>query len=137
MPLKILSSKERRAYTVIPADIDEPALRRYFVLGLADIALAKRVRGAHNRLGLVLQLGWLRWLGHQPDVDELPQNPSEIGRFLAAQLNLSADDLRAYGRNPNTWNHHQMLAREHLSWLDCGEDERARLGVHLRMRTRR
>ncbi len=127
MPLKILSPKERRAFTTIPDDIDEPALRRFFVLNVADMAAVRRVRGPHNRLGLAVQVGWLRWLGYQPEAEQLPQNPAEIGRFLAAQLNLSADDLLVYGREPDTWLNHQQLAREHLKWRDCGEAERARL----------
>ncbi len=118
MLLKLLTDHERRTFAAIPSDTDEPILRRYFVLRHEDESLIRQARGPHNKLGLAHQLGWLRWLGFQPEAEQLPQKPAEIGRFLAALLNFSADDLLVYGRELDLWLNHQQLAREHLKWRD-------------------
>ncbi len=114
MPLSILSSTDRRAYTDFPPAIDEYALARYFTLTAQDQKAVSRCRGDHNRLGLASQLSWLRWLGWQP---EHTQGAPEVGtNFLAHQLNVSAGQLAHYPDHPRTWWLHAEQVRVHLGW---------------------
>jgi len=127
MPLHNLTPQERQVYSTIPGDIDEPSLRRFFVLSAADERLMSQVRGPHNRLGLAHHLGWLRWLGRQPGRDEVHSGPASLTLFLARQLNVAPEAFQLYPRDRGAWSHHQALAREHLGWRAWSDTERQAL----------
>ena len=131
MPLKLLTDHERKTFSAIPSDPDEPILRRYFVLRREDERLIRQARGPHNKLGLAHQLGWLRWLGRQPSLEEARACPTTITMYLGDQLNIRPDQFKTYPHDRDTWDNHRGLVRRHLGWRECGEVERQRLLIWL------
>jgi hypothetical protein len=129
MPRSILPASIRRAFSAFPKDIDDFALARYFTLTAADHRLLARSRGDHNRLGLACQIGWLRWLGWQPD--SAKGAPPAAPAFLARQLNLSPEILADYPDHPRTWWLHAEQVRQHLGWREYRQAEATTLAAAL------
>ncbi|MGH3565747.1 MAG: Tn3 family transposase [Pseudonocardia sp.] len=97
-------------------DIGRDELFRFFTLMPADLAFVDpgRGRGPADRLGLVVSLCTLPWLGFVPDkVTAAP--PMAVVR-LADQLNVEPGALRAYGRRVKTRQDHVRLVAQYLGW---------------------
>ena len=62
---------------------DRPAMVRHYTLSAADLALIRKGRGDHNRLGLALMLSYLRYPGRPLKVGERPA--ATLTAFLAEQ----------------------------------------------------
>jgi TnpA family transposase len=116
MPRSFLPASLRRAYSEFPKEIDDYALARYFTLTPRDRELIAHSRGEHNRLGLACQIGWLRWLGWQPESST--GAPPTATAFLAQQLNLSPNLFARYSEHSRTGWEHTVLARQHLNWRE-------------------
>jgi TnpA family transposase len=56
----------------------------HYILSEQDLALIRQRRGANNRIGMAVQLAFLRFPGRALQPDETP--PDELLSFLAAQL---------------------------------------------------
>jgi TnpA family transposase len=84
MPPSILSPQARAALFDPPVDHDE-AQRRY-ALAPEDLALARRHRRRHNRLGFAVQLALMRDLGRSLRVEE--QLPAAVIDVVAEQLGV-------------------------------------------------
>ena len=89
---ELLSSSQREALEAI--SVDRAGLIEHYVLSDQDLSLVRRRRGAQNRLGLAVQLAFLRFPGRALLPNESP--PAELLNFLARQLGLSAGAWESY-----------------------------------------
>jgi TnpA family transposase len=98
----ILTASVRAAVFGLPAEREE-ALRRY-VLSPEDVALARRHRRAHNRLGFAVQLALVRDLGRPLRPDEVP--PAALVEVVAEQLGVEPAVFDLYARRDETRREH-------------------------------
>jgi hypothetical protein len=94
---------------------------------LADHAQTAHCRGAHNRLGLASQLGFLRLTGRFP-----AQQPLELLDallvFVAYGVALDPALIREYAQQRQTVSEHQQLLARYLGCRPFGSAERDALG---------
>jgi len=134
MPVRFLSDAELARLSSWPDEIADDDLVTYFTLTGDDLGwLGANVR-AENRLGAVVQLCALPWLGRIPD--ELSACPSAAVRRLAGQLLLAGDDvpgmLSAYGGwEGRTRRDHRALVLARLGWRASAAGDRKQLDAFL------
>lgn len=104
MPGRFLSELERERLSQFPPEVSAEDLITYFTLSARDLAFVEERRGDHNRLGLALQVGTLRYLGFCPD--HLAAAPAAVVANLADQLQVNPTVLDDYGRRPQTRTEH-------------------------------
>jgi hypothetical protein len=92
----------------VPEDLDERDIARYYTFSPDDLALIRRRRRAHNRLGFAVQLACLRFPGvpWEPSIAV----PPAILAFLASQIEEPPSALQEYAARDPT-------RREHLGEL--------------------
>ena len=115
--------------TAFPGEIDEFELARSFTLSDRDLGLIWQSRGAHNRLGIAMQICWLRHFGWQPS--NFRKAPRSVTRFIASQLRVKAQEsIERYHsiKRQQFWIYAQK-AREHLGWIRRGDAERRQLSA--------
>ncbi len=97
-------------------EISRDELVRYFTPTPGDVAFVDtgRGRGAADRLGMLVQLCTLPWLGFVPnDVRSAP--PATVAR-LADRLGVDPAALSSYGRRAQTRSDHLAMVAEYLGW---------------------
>ena len=72
----------------------------YFALSHNDQAFIDPYRSDSHRLGVALQLCAMRYLGFCPV--QISTAPQEVVLYLAAQLHVPSEALRAYGSRAKT-----------------------------------
>lgn len=113
----------------LPESIDADTLRKYFTLSGSDLEQLGQCRGAINKLGFALQLCTLRWRGHfLRDTRDLPD---AVLATLASQLGVLPISIDNYPQNEKTRFEHFERLRQHLKFIRCDADQRARLLDHL------
>jgi TnpA family transposase len=108
---ELLLPSQRDALEAIP--LDRADLIKHYILSDRDLSLIRRRRGAQNRLGLAVQLAFLRFPGRALLLSETP--PAELLTFLARQLGISASTWAGYAGRDET--RREQLAE---SLLHCG-----------------
>jgi hypothetical protein len=109
---------------------DEESLIRYCTLGRAELDLIQAKRTPHNRLGLAIQLCFLRYLGRAILFGETP--PAPMVAFLAQQIGIDPGALAEYGRRDTNRREHAVEAqRHHGLHPPVREDRRAALSAAL------
>ena len=105
---------------------DEESLIRYCTLGRAELDLIQAKRTLHNRLGLAIQLCFLRHLGRAILPDETP--PALMVVFVAQQIGVNPGAMADYGRRDTNRREHAVEAQRHLGLHPTTrEDRRAAL----------
>ncbi len=86
--------------------IDRRAMIRHYTLSSVDLALIRRGRGDHHRLGYALMLCYLRHPGRPLRAGEPP--PAELVSFVADQINVFPSEFEQYSE-PNRQRHSVSL----------------------------
>ena len=73
---------------------DQRELVRHYTLSDADMAMIRRCRGDHSRLGYALMLCYLRHPGRPLHVNERP--PAALVSFVAEQIDVSPEAFDGY-----------------------------------------
>jgi TnpA family transposase len=115
----ILSAAERESLLALP-DNREELIRRY-TLSKSDLSIIRQRRGAPNRLGLAVQLCYLRYPGVVLGVAEMPFPP--LLHLVADQLKIPVEHWAEYGDRAQT-------RREHLVELQTLFDFESFTTVH-------
>ncbi len=84
MPVDFLTTEQTESYGRFTGEPDELQLARYFHLDEADKEFIGKSRGDHNRLGIALQIGCVRFLG--TFLTDMNHIPSGVRHFTARQL---------------------------------------------------
>lgn len=97
-----------------------PQLARYFHLDDEDRLLIAQRRGKHNRLGFVLQIGTLRFLGTFL-ID--PVNvPIGVIAYVASQLGIADPQcITQYAERVQTQQDHAQEIRQHAGYKEFSE----------------
>ena len=127
MPYEFLNDNHLAQYAQFTADPTPEQLIDCFRLTFEDHKLAHAKLEPHNRLGLGVQLGTLRFLGtFLPDPTTVP---NVVVRFVAEQLGITDTRvLKAYLKRRRTRFEHAQAIREHLGYKDFDPLE----ALHLR-----
>ena len=107
---ELLTAAERDELLAFPTE--ESELIRRYTLGRSDRTFIRQHRGDHNRLGIAIQLCYLRHPGRTLGVDETP--PSALIGIVGAQLKASPALWEVYARRDQTRREHQQ---ELVRWL--------------------
>ena len=78
-------------HAVDPAT-EQRGLVRYYTLSENDLAMIRRCRGDHSRLGYALMLCYLRYPGRHLHASERP--PAALTSFVAEQIDVSANCIK-------------------------------------------
>src|SRR6266496_3883780 len=114
---EFLSDEQLAAYGCYtrPPTVDE--LDQFFVLDDEDRNLIADKRGDANRLGFMLQLTTLRYLGKF--LDDPLDVPAVVLDDVSAQLGIADPScVKAYSQRVNTKWEHQREIRQRAGWSD-------------------
>ncbi len=105
MPVNFLGDRQTQYYGRFADDPTIDQLNRYFHLDDRDRAFIAEHRGNHNRLGVAIQLGTVRFLG--TFLERPSEVPSVVVAFVADQLAVSDPQiaLSAYEQSAGRWRH--------------------------------
>jgi len=107
---ELLTPAQREQLLAFPADAAE--LIRLYTLSDAEQAFIKAHRGGHNRLGVSVQLAYLRFPGRPIARDEEPQ--PQVLSMMAAQLKAPASAWALYAQRDETRREHAVSVTK---WL--------------------
>ncbi len=117
MPVDFLTTEQVESYGRFTGEPDELQLARYFHLDEADKEFIGKSRGDHNRLGIALQIGCVRFLG--TFLTDMNHIPSGVRHFTARQLGIrDITVLAEYGQRENTRREHAALIRQHYQYRE-------------------
>lgn len=108
MPTReLLTPAQRTQLNEIPEELSQRELSRYYTFSNEEIEVVNRHRGAANRLGFAVQLGFLRYPGRPLSPQE--DVPLHILAHIGQQLGISPAVMQDYARIRDT------TRREHLA----------------------
>jgi hypothetical protein len=124
MPVAFLTEDQIRTYGTFPDTIEPFELAQFFYLDAKDWQLLTPRRGAHNRLGVSVQLCTVRHLG--TFLTDVRTAPAKVVHYLAKQLNN--DDAHAslerYHHGKERWEHLAEIS-EHYGYHEYGNEQMA------------
>ena len=97
---------------------DQRALIRHYTLSPADLALIRRGRGDHHRLGYALMLCYLRHPGRPLRAGEIP--PAELVSFVAEQLDVLPSEIEQYFASERNRQRHSVSLQDFLGLRSFG-----------------
>jgi TnpA family transposase len=110
--------RQQLTATQIAALFDPPTepreLIRHYTLSAGDLAIVRRCRGEHNRLGCALMLRYLRYPGRPLRAGERP--PAELTVFVAEQIDALPTAIEAYLAAERNRQRHAVQCQERLGW---------------------
>lgn len=117
MPVDFLTTEQKNSYGQFNGEPNDVQLARYFHLDEADLAFITQRRGEHNRFGVALQLGCVRFLG--TFLIDLNQIPTNTQWFVARQLNITnIGILSDYSQRETTRREHTALIRNQYGYRE-------------------
>jgi Domain of unknown function (DUF4158) len=123
MPYEFLNNNHLAQYAQLSTDPTPEQPIDCFRLTFEDHKLAHAKLEPHNRLGLGVQLGTLRFLG--TFVPNPTAVPNVVVRFVAEQLGITDTRvLKAYLKRRRTRFEHAQAIREHLGYKDFDPQHR-------------
>lgn len=105
---ELLSDIQRIQFTQIPIDISDRDIVRYYTFNTDDLKVINSRRRVHNRLGMAVQLCYLRFPGRVWELGE--KVPNSILSYVASQLSVKPKFFKKYAVRDTT-------RREHLAEL--------------------
>lgn len=117
----------------LPRELSAFEIEAFFTFTLAERQLIEDRRQPTLKLGLALQIGFVRMSGRL--LDAVPMVPPALWRHLGTQFEIAAPDLaslRALYRRSKTLFEHQQLACEALGFRWLSESQRRALVRALR-----
>src|SRR6516164_5782276 len=129
MPGTFLTTAERERLSRFPDAVSHPDLMTYFALSDHDRAFLDPYRSDSTRLGVALQLCFMRYLGFCPV--QISTAPQEVIRYLAAQLHVPSETLGAYGSRAKTRQGHVQEVLSYLGLRRFQPDDQAALHAWL------
>jgi TnpA family transposase len=109
---ELLTSTQRDELLSFPTD--EADLLRYYTFNTHDLAVIRRRRGDHNRLGFAVQLCYVRFPGQLLAIGEPPYAP--ILAMAAAQLKVPAGIWSFYAERDQTRREHLLELQEQFGY---------------------
>ncbi len=103
---ELLTPTQRKQIYEIPEEMEDRELARYYRLSDEELKVVYQQRGAANRLGFGVQIGYLRFPGRPLAANE--KVPEFIVKYIAGQIKVSPSAMQNYARERDT------TRREHL-----------------------
>lgn len=135
MALDFLTDDQVAAYERFVGDLTRAELEGYFLLDGTALDLIANKRGAHNRLGIAVQIGTVRFLGHFLTEDPLDVPWSTV-EYVASQLAIADPSaIKRYTERPKTAYEHSWEIRDAYGYRDFHDEQLlARFGEFLTAR---
>ncbi len=120
MPVEFLTETQKNNYGRFAGELSPVELARYFHLDDTDRALIDKRRGDHNRFGMALQLGTVRFLGtFLPNPIDVPEG---VKMFVSQQLDITdMTSLPRYVAREATRLEHTAAIRQHYGYFDFND----------------
>lgn len=110
MPAEFLTTEQKTSYGQFSGEPNTVQLARYFHLDESDLDFIHQRRGDHNRFGVALQIGCIRFLG--TFLTELSQVPVNVQWFVARQIDIKdITILSTYAQRDTTRREHAAQIR--------------------------
>ena len=116
----LLNDADRKRFFGVPDD--EASLLRFYSLSDGDRDFILSRRGAHNQLGMAVQIGLLRYPGFGLRLDD--EVPLSLVQFVARQIGAPWPVFQDYARRDATRREHFREAAEHLGLRACTTADR-------------
>ena len=111
--------------TLFDPPTDRRELVRHYTLSAGDLAVVRRYRGDHNRLGYALMLGYLRYPGRPLKMGERP--PAQLIAFVAEQIDALPASIEGYFAAERNRQRHAIEGQERLGLRPFGRRAAAEL----------
>ena len=132
MPVRFFTDAERERLDLFPEEVEHNDLVTFFTLSSSDKAEIPVYSAAHNRLGFVLQLGALRFMGFVPD--DLASAPASVVHYIANQMNIEPGLFAEYGVRDHTRTDHLRRIAQYVGYRKADEKDLKDLSGWLRDR---
>src|SRR5215469_2058994 len=109
---ELLTSAQREELMAFATE--EVDLIRHYTFSTHDLAVIRRCRGDHNRLGFAVQLCYLRFPGRLIALGEIPYPP--ILGMAAAQLKVPTGACNFYAEREETRREHLLELQKHFGF---------------------
>ena len=120
---------EAQIATLFDPLTDQRELLRHYTLTETDIAMIRRCRGDHSRLGYALMLCYLRYPGRPLRIGERP--PAALVSFVAEQIEVQPESLDEYLGSEQNRRRHAAELQDRLRLRPFGTRPAAELAVWL------
>lgn len=110
-----LNQSQRERYERVPMEISEYDLMQFFQISYQDKIFLKSFRGEHNRLGIAIQIGIVRFMGFLPDKWQ-QQIPANVATMICDQLGSNIELLSLYGQRIPTRTEHLGTILKYLKF---------------------
>jgi TnpA family transposase len=120
MPRKaVLSAAQQAALIALPPTKED--LRLHYTLSENDLAIIRRKRGPHNRLGFAVQLCYLRFPGQAMTLEAEPS--AEMLAHVAQQVDVNPNAWTEYAARDETRREHALELQSVFGYRSFTIDE--------------